>query len=404
MTRQIELRTHGALSEVPEQAWQELERFGNPFLDWRFLQALEETRCVHPQRGWAPCHLTLWEGRELIAAAPAYLKADGMGDFSRDWGFQELIGHLGGSLYPKLVLGVPFSPVTGPRFLVRGGFDRGAAIGGLLELGKEVVRRHGFASLQVLYHLDDERAPLHAAELAQRTMVQYHWRNRGYASFDDWLGALPSKKRTQFRRERRELERQALTLRTVRAADLSEPELARTADLAFRLYRSTTEKYMWGGAYLNRAMIRALFERLNDHVELVLAERRTGAASGKEGASSRVSEGEVVAGALNLSSATHLYGRYWGCFEEHRFLHFNVCLYHSIEDCIARGLQVFEGGAGGEHKLARGFDPEPVWCAHWFADARVRRGVARALEVDREVRLQQLRSHRERRGLPSGHW
>ncbi|HVS65249.1 MAG TPA: GNAT family N-acetyltransferase [Thermoanaerobaculia bacterium] len=389
---QLELRTHASLSEVPEEAWQGLERFGNPFLDWRFLQALEDTRCVCPERGWAPCHLTLSEGSELVAAAPAYVKDDGMGDFSRDWGFQELIGHLGGSLYPKLVLGIPFSPVTGPRFLVRKGFDRTAAIGGLLELAKEAARRNDFASVQVLYHLAEERPALRAAELAERIMIQYHWSNRGYPTFEAWLSALPSKKRTQIRRERREPERQGIAIRTVRAAELSREELAKTAALAHRLYRSTTEKYMWGGAYLNRAMIGALFERLSDHVELVLAEREGAKAS------------HVVAGALNFASATHLYGRYWGCFEEHRFLHFNVCLYHSIEDCIARGLSVFEGGAGGEHKLARGFDPEPVWCAHWFADARVQHGVARALRVDGEVRLQQIREYRERKRLPRVDW
>lgn len=384
----IELRTHTALAEIPQEAWQGLECFGNPFLDWRFLQALEETRCVHPERGWAPCHLTLWEGRELVGAAPAYLKADGAGDFSRDWGFQELLAHLGGRLYPKLVLGVPFSPVTGPRFLVRAGFDRSAAIGGLLELAKEVTRRNGFASVQVLYHLADERPMLNAAQLAQRAMVQYHWSNRGYASLEDWLVTLPSKKRTQVRRERREPEAQGISIRTLRAGELANGERALTADLAHRLYRSTTEKHLWGGAYLNRPMIHALFERLAEHVDLVLAERA----------------GEVVAGALNLASDKRLYGRYWGCFEALRFLHFNVCLYHGVEDCIARGLSVFEGGAGGEHKLARGFDPEPVWSAHWFADDRVRPAVARALRADSEARVQQIRDYRESKGLAPIDW
>ncbi|HVS14126.1 MAG TPA: GNAT family N-acetyltransferase [Thermoanaerobaculia bacterium] len=370
--RRVELRTVQSLAEVPTEAWQGLDRRGNPFLDWRFLQALEETRCVHPRRGWAPCHLTLWDGAELAAAAPAYLKADGMGDFSRDWSLAEVLRQIGGELYPKLVLGVPFSPVTGPRFLVRPGFDRTAAIGGLVELAREVARSNGFASVQVLYHHPEERAAIAQAGLATRVLVQYHWRNRGYRTFDDWLATFPSKKRTQFRRERRAPTEQGLTLRTVRSLELAAAERERLADLAHALYRTTTEKYMWGGAYLDRAMIRALFERLPEHTELVLAERGR----------------EPVAGALNLASATHLYGRYWGCFEEQRFLHFNVCLYHSIEACISRGLQVFEGGAGGEHKLARGFDPVPVWCALWLVEPRVQRAMARTLAVDTELRLQ----------------
>jgi predicted N-acyltransferase len=194
---------------------------------------------------------------------------------------------------------------------------------------------------------------------------------------------LKSKRRTQIRRERREPERQGITIRTVRGDELV-ARAAHWADTAHELYRTTCEKYMWGGAYLNRGFFDHIFAHLPQQVELVLAERRGG--------------GKPVAGAINLSTATHLYGRYWGCHEELQFLHFNVCLYHSIEDCIARDLKVFEGGAGGEHKVARGFEPEIVHCAHWFSDERAHRLLSDALERDFVVQQARTEAWHEQNG------
>ncbi len=369
---QLELRVMSSLDELTAAAWNGLggER-RNPFLSWQFLEGLERTGCVAPERGWVPCHLTAWRGEDLVAAAPAYVKGDEMGDFSRDWGFGHALQQLGGSLYPKLVIGVPFSPVSGQRFLHARDLPLEHAVAALCALAQEVCRQNGLARFQVLYCSPAEAEILTRLGLAPRALIQYHWHNRGYATSDDWLAGLKSKRRTQARRERREPELQGVRIRTVRGAELAE-RADHWAGIAHGLYRTTCDKYMWGGAYLNRAFFDHLFTALPENVELVVAERA----------------GEPpIAGAINVSSDTHLYGRYWGCHEELRFLHFNVCLYHSIDDCIARGLQVFEGGAGGEHKISRGFEPEIVHGAHWFSDRRVHALLRDALRRDEVAQI-----------------
>ncbi|HUP23647.1 MAG TPA: GNAT family N-acetyltransferase [Thermoanaerobaculia bacterium] len=379
----LEVRVVRSLRDVPRDAWNALlEPDDNPFVTWDFLEALESSGSVGPERRWWPAHLTVWHGDRLRAAAPAYVKRDGMGDFSRDWAFTHALQQLGGSLYPKLVIGVPFSPVQGRRLLVGGPMaadrepadaEAATAASLLIELAQELARRERLAAVQVLYHHRDETSVLEAAGFAPRVLVQFHWHNRGYRDCDEWLAGLPSKKRTQIRRERREPERQGLRVRVADSSALrSRP--GELAGLAFALYRCTSAKHMWGATYLTETFFRQLFERLPNRVELVLAERGD----------------DVVAGAVDIATDTHLYGRYWGCFEEHRFLHFNVCLYRGIEECIARGRSVFEGGAGGEHKLARGFLPVLVPTAHWFAEARIHRALAPALLADLAERERQV--------------
>jgi predicted N-acyltransferase len=382
----LELRVVRSLSEVPRESWNALLRADdNPFVSWELLEALESSGSATPSRRWWPAHLTVWHGDTLRAAAPAYLKHDCLGDFSRDWAFSGALQQLGGALYPKLVVGVPFSPVTGRRLLVASppasegasgapsGLDDADAAALLLQLAQELARRERLAAVQVLYHRPDEEVALRAAGFAPRALVQYHWHNAGYRTFDDWLAALPAKKRTQIRRERREPDRQELRLRVVGGEEVGRAPGA-LAELAWDLYRRNADKHVWGAAYLTADFFRELFVRLPHHVELVLAER----------------DGEAIAGAVNVATATHLFGRYWGCREEHRFLHFNVCLYRGIEECIARGRAVFEGGAGGEHKLARGFRPVVVGTAHWFAEDRIQRALAPALIADREARQREV--------------
>lgn len=378
MLQRVTLRVVERLAEVPQKQWDDLlDAAANPFVSWTFLQTLEETGCVAPERGWWPCHLTAWEGEELVGAAPAYLKADSAGDFSRDWGFAELVARSGVRYYPKMVVGVPFSPVTGRRFLVRAGYDRTSMVGMLVHLARELARENDVSSVHVLYHQGDETADLEGAGMSGRVLVQYHWHNRGYRDLDDWLAALRSKKRTQIRRERREPVRQGITLHTVRDEELRrDPE--RWAKEAFELYRRNTQKHFWGGQYLNQSFYQRICERMAHCVELVTARR----------------DGRVVAAAFNLATPSHLYGRYWGCHEEHRFLHFNVALYHSIEECIARGIGVFEGGAGGEHKLSRGFDPTAVRTAHLFLDREVDDLLGRYLRAESRARLEQLEASR----------
>ena len=253
--RQVELRVVQSLADVPQPAWDRLLRAGDrPFLSWRFLEALERTGCVAPDRGWLPFHLTAWGAdNDLIAAAPAYIKNDGMGDFSRDWAFGDAVRAAGGRFYPKLVVGVPFSPVTGRRILAADDLDPTAAARLLMGLAAHTAREVGIASVHVLYHGAPEAVALADAGLSQRVMVQYHWRNYDYRTPEDWLRKLRSKRRTQCRRERREPDRQGIAIRTVRDDEIAaDPE--RWAETAFDLYCTTCDKYMWGGRYLNRAL------------------------------------------------------------------------------------------------------------------------------------------------------
>jgi predicted N-acyltransferase len=208
--------------------------------------------------------------------------------------------------------------------------------------------------VHVLFPLADEADELEGAGMARRVSFQYHWRNAGYPTPEAFLARFDSKRRNQARRERAAPAQQGITLETVRGATLA-AEAQEWARTAHALHRSTVDKLMWGRRWLNLAFYQRIFERMPGPLEVVVARR----------------DGRVIAGAFNVASSTHLYGRYWGCFEEHRFLHFNVCLYHSIDDCIARGLQVFEGGAGGEHKIARGFEPCETFSAHHFLDERL---------------------------------
>ncbi len=382
LDRTIELRIVQSMADIPQPSWDALLEPGDrPFLSWTFLEALERTGCAAAERGWLPFHLTAWTSENtLVAAAPAYIKNDGMGDFSRDWAFGDAVRAAGGRFYPKLVVGVPFSPVTGRRILASNGIDPALAARMLVQLAAHTAREVGIASVHVLYHTATEVDALADAGLAQRVMVQYHWRNYDYRTPEDWLVRLRSKRRTQCRRERREPARQGIGIRTVRGKEIA-ADPVRWADTAFDLYGTTCDRYMWGGRYLNRALFHGLFARLDGELELVVAERAD----------------RVIAGAINLRSETHLYGRYWGCHEEHRFLHFNVCLYHSIDECIERGVEVFEGGAGGEHKISRGFEPAPVYSSHLFMDEKLNSLLAAALQQDAARHLQGIEAWRRNR-------
>ncbi len=368
------LRVLESLAEVPQEAWDAL--LGpqpNPFLRWSWLIALEEEGCVAPETGWTPCHLTLWDGERLVAAAPAYLKEDSDGDFSRDWEWAARLERSGVPWYPKLTLTVPFTPAAGPRLLVGPEVDRREACAALLEGARALAKEAGCGAIEVLYTSETELDALQQAGFARRPVIQYHWLNAGYGSFDDFLARFNSKKRTMIRRERAAPSEQGITIRTVPGAELS-ADAERWAGQFHAMHAATVDRMMWGRRWLNERFYARVFREMPGELELVIAERG----------------GKPVAGAFNLISATNLFGRYWGTVEDHAFLHFNVCLYHSIEECIRRGISVFEGGAGGEHKLARGFEPVAVWSAWAFTDPRVETAMGRLLGEETELRLQAL--------------
>jgi hypothetical protein len=357
------VKVAGAMSDIPRAAWDALvdaDPEANPLVSWAWLEALEHAGCASPRLGWAPRHLTLWRGDTLVAAAPAYLKADSDGDFSRDWHIAEFALRSGFRYYPKLVVTVPYTPVGGRRFLVAPGEDRARAVAALLGAARLLAREERLGGVHVLFPIDAEAAELEDRHgMARRRSIQFHWVNRGYTDYEDWLRrALDAKRRHQARRERAAAAGQGITIRTVRGAEIA-ADPGRWATTVHGFYRSTIDKLMWGRPWLNLAFYKRIFANMPGALEVVAAER----------------EGRFVAGAFNVASRRRLFGRYWGCHEEHAFLHFNVCLYHSIDDCIRRGLEVFEGGAGGEHKMSRGFDPTETHATIELSDARLDRVV-----------------------------
>jgi predicted N-acyltransferase len=366
----VRVQVFERMAAIPQAAWDGLRDAGaNPFMRWHWLEALESSGCATPENGWAPCHLTLWRGSDLIAAAPSYVKEDSDGDFSRDWGWADAAIRASIPYYPKLVIAVPFTPVSGRRILVAPGEDRAICVAAIVSAAHELATRLGASSVHVLFPTQDEARELEAVGLARRVAFQYHWRNHGYADPTSFLACFSAKKRHQARRERGAPAEQEIQIRTVRGEELAHDRLG-WARSAFDLHRSTVDKLRWGRRWLNRGFYERVFGTMPEDLEVVAAIR----------------EGRLIAGAFNVATPTHLYGRYWGCFEEHPFLHFNVCLYHSIDECIRRGLQVFEGGAGGEHKIARGFEPAETYSAHAFSDARLDRPIRRYIEEEARER------------------
>ncbi len=356
------LKVLESILDVPKASWNALLRPGEPpVLRWEWLAAMEESGSASPERGWQPSHLALFRGDALVAAAPAFLKHHSMGEYVYDFGWANTARALGVEYYPKLLIGLPLSPLTARRFLCAPGEDEASDRRTLVGAAVDFAKTAGCSSVHVLFGEDDEAGALAELGFFHRSTMQFHWKNPGYRSYDDYLARFDSKRRHQLRRERGAAATQGIEVRTVRSHELD----AGHAELAWRFYEATATLHSWGPLQLNRAFFHRAFESMADAIELVVAER----------------EGRVVAGAFNLHSPTRLYGRYWGAFEEHPFLHFHVCLYHSIDDSIRAARRVFEPGAGGEHKISRGFEPTLIHSNHRIfephLDAAIRRACAR---------------------------
>jgi uncharacterized protein len=330
------------------------ERF-NPFLTHAFLDALETSGCVGGRTGWIPAHVLVEtpEGK-LVACAPAWFKTHSLGEYVFDHGIADAFHRVGGSYYPKLLVAVPFTPVTGRRLLVAADAPAGAAEA--LTLGLRACREKAVASsLHINFPDAPDRDFLEKAGFLQRKGQQFHFFNRGYASFDDFLQTLASRKRKAIRRERAEVFAAGLKIEWVTGGDLTEAHW----DAFYAFYMDTGER-KWGRPYLTRAFFSKLGAALADRVLLVLARR----------------DGRLIAGALNLIGDDALYGRNWGALEHHPCLHFELCYYQAIDFAIARGISRVEAGAQGEHKLSRGYEPVETYSAHEFADSRLAHAAA----------------------------
>ena len=352
---------------IPRAQWDELADPGHPFLSHAFLAALETSGSVGAETGWQPHHLVVRDGARLRAVMPCYLKTHSYGEYVFDWSWADAYRRHGLSYYPKLLSAVPFTPATGPRLLAGDDHAAESMMPGLRPVLRAELDRLGASSWHVLFPSSRLAQTLERNGLAIRDGVQFHWRNHGYRDFQDFLDRLVSRKRKSIRRERREVESQGLELRVVPGREIS----SELWDRFYVFYQMTYARRSGHGGYLTRDFFHLLGDTMPERLMMVVA--RHG--------------GRIVAGALNFVGGNTLFGRYWGCTEEFANLHFETCYYHGIEYCIANGLERFDAGAQGEHKLARGFEPVITHSAHLILDPRFRAAIEDFLAREREAVL-----------------
>jgi len=386
------LQVHDGIADIGRDAWDACATpTGDPFVSYDFLHACEASGSAVPSQGWAARHLSLHdEDGAVIGVMPLYLKGHSQGEYVFDHSWADAYQRAGGRYYPKLLGAVPFTPATGPRFLVKpvtpeslqglsgaaqdangGGLDGPGSVlrsgrddairEALLQGALTLVERLGVSSLHVNFPTEPEWRAMTEAGLLPRRDIQFIWRNDGYQTFDDFLAALSSNRRKTIRRERREAQAE-LDIRVLTGVDLTEAHW----DAFFDFYMDTGDR-KWGRPYLTRDFFARVGATMADRIALVMAFR----------------DETPIAGALNFIGRDALYGRQWGALEEVPFLHFELCYYQAIEFAIARGLSRVEAGAQGEHKIARGYLPSPVYSAHWIADPALRDPVARYLDNER---------------------
>jgi len=365
MADAVTLKIIHKISDVTSSDWNSLVGDASPFLKWDWLDSLEQTGCVNEETGWLPHHLIVEDEGKLVAACPMYLKLHSMGEFVFDYEWADAAQRLGIRYYPKMLVGVPFTPVTGHRFLTGHGQDRRALISFMGRALAKIAADNKISSVHVNFCLGDEKEALEEAGFVPRLGLQFHWQNHSFGSFEDYLGSFRSDRRNKIRRERKAIAQQGIVIRAVEGSELT-PTQVRTM---YRLYKGHVDRLYYGRQYLTQEFFDAVLKRFANHLCLIFAER----------------EGRIVAGTFNVSGKGVLYGRYWGAFEDRPFLHFNVCYYSAIEHCIRQGWDRFEAGAGGSFKQLRGLDPEATTSVHYFVDGKFRQAVARYLKQEREM-------------------
>lgn len=359
----IHLSIHDRISSLSAKEWDALHD-GHPFLRHAFLDALEQSGSVHAESGWHPNHLAIHKSDgQLLGAMPAYLKGHSYGEYVFDQHWADALQRAGGRYYPKLQSAIPFTPVTGQRLLVAKGADQDLIRRQLLEGGRSFVRDHGLSGFHLNFLTEEEARFADNIDFLIRTDQQFHWQNKGYGSFDDFLASLSSRKRKQINKERRQAQESGIIITAVEGPDITEADW----DSFFSFYLDTSNR-KWGRPYLNREFFSLIGQTMPDGIVLFMCHM----------------DGKAVAGALNFKDKDTLYGRYWGAVEHHPFLHFETCYYRAIDYGIAHGLSKVEAGAQGPHKIARGYIPVKTTSVHWLADDGFHHAVRRYLQSERE--------------------
>lgn len=367
----VEIQVHGSLGQIDATAWDacacpevasaQSARPLDPFTTYRFLKALEDSGSVGPGTGWQAQYLTAFEDDKLIAAAPLYAKSHSQGEYIFDHSWAHAYENAGGRYYPKLQIAVPFTPATGRRFLTRPGYEI-SGMSALIQGAVQLATQHQVSSLHATFCTEAEALAGAEMGLMHRTGQQFHWDNHNYEDFDAFLATLSSRKRKMIRKERRTANGFGGDIRMLTGDEIAPHHW----DAFWRFYQDTGAR-KWGSPYLTRAFFDIAQDTLRDDILLVLAER----------------EGAPVAGALNFIGADTLYGRYWGCIEDHACLHFEACYYRAMDYAIAHGMQRVEAGAQGEHKLARGYLPVTTHSLHWVGDPGFAEAVQQFLKAER---------------------
>jgi uncharacterized protein len=366
-TEALTARVLNGMAEVPPAIWDGLANPPggpvNPFVSHAFLLALEQSGSATTRTGWKPCHLLLEDhAGKALGAMACYLKSHSRGEYVFDWGWADAIERVGGRYYPKLQVSVPFTPVTGPRLLVPPGDMADAYRRLLAEASRTLAEQSGASSVHITFVSAPEWSLFDTDSWLKRTDTQFHWHNRGYGSFEDFLNDLSSRKRKNIRKERDLVARSGLAIRWLTGSDLAESHW----DSFFRFYMDTGSR-KWGSPYLTRRFFSLVGETMRNQILLVMVERA----------------GRPIAGALNFFGSDALYGRNWGAIEHHECLHFEACYYQAIEFAIHRRLARVEAGAQGPHKLARGYLPSTTMSLHHIRDRRLARAVSDYLAAER---------------------
>jgi predicted N-acyltransferase len=377
---ELSLRVANSIGDVAADAWDACANpaFGgnggctpsvtsvqtyNPFISHDFLASLELSESVKARVGWQPMHLLAEDAKGVLqGAVPCYVKSHSRGEYVFDHGWAEAYEHAGGSYYPKLQVSVPFTPATGRRLLVRPSPQADAVRSALADALINICRRSNASSVHVTFAPEPEWELLGARGFLKRTHQQFHWENAGYATFDDFLTALASRKRKTIRRERADAVANGISVHWLTGSDLTES----VWDAFFEFYMETGSR-KWGRPYLTRSFYSIVGERMRDHILLVMAKRN----------------GRFIAGAINFIGSDTLFGRHWGCIEDHPFLHFELCYYQAIQYAIEKKLGRVEAGAQGEHKIARGYLPTTTYSAHYIDDPGLRRAIDDFLKRER---------------------
>ena len=355
---------HSRMAEIDQSDWDALVGDGSPFLEWDWLDGLERTGCVSPETGWVPQHVVVKDGERMVAACPLYIKSHSQGEFVFDHQWAHAARSAGIAYYPKMLVAVPFTPATGIRLMTAPGADRPALValmgGALLKMCEQT----GLSSVHVNFCGADEISPLREAGFLERVGMQYHWENHGFQEFEDYLRLFRSKRRNKLRREIREMDDMGIEISVASGNDIED----HLFPILYELYKTHIEKLYWGQLYLNQAFFEHLANRFKRNLCFITASY----------------QGRIVAGTFNVQKNGVFYGRYWGAFEDLRYLHFNVCYYAAIDHCIRTGIHRFEPGAGGDFKQLRGFEARLTHSMHHLPHPALNKAVSEFLQSERE--------------------